>query len=72
VRELLEDVGRKLGRDNAAAARSTTTENSKATEIIEALKRNGGNKTKTAEELGISKATLWRHMQKYGITAEYS
>jgi len=72
VRELLEDVGRKPGRDNAAAARSTTTENSKATEIIEALKRNGGNKTKTAEELGISKATLWRHMQKYGITAEHS
>lgn len=39
-----------------------------AKEIIEALKRNNWSKTKTAAELGISKATLWRHMQKYGIS----
>ena len=39
--------------------------------IVEALKRNQGNRAKTAGELGISKTTLWRLMQKHGITADY-
>ena len=43
-----------------------------ARRILEALRRNGGNRIKTAAELGISKTTLWRHMQKYGITTDFS
>lgn len=42
-----------------------------AAEIIEALKRNNGNRINTAAELGISKTTLWRKMQKLGITEDY-
>ncbi|MBR4232812.1 MAG: sigma-54-dependent Fis family transcriptional regulator, partial [Oscillospiraceae bacterium] len=44
---------------------------SEAARIITALENNHGNKTKTAEELGISKTTLWRKIQKYGITEGY-
>ena len=44
---------------------------SEAARIITALENNRGNKTKTAEELGISKTTLWRKIQKYGITEGY-
>lgn len=40
--------------------------------ILEALKRNNGSRLKAAEELGISTTTLWRKMQKYGITTNYS
>jgi transcriptional regulator with PAS, ATPase and Fis domain len=36
--------------------------------IREALARNGGNRTKTAEELGIHRGTLWRKLAKYNIT----
>lgn len=37
-------------------------------QLIEAaLKRNFGNRLQTAEELNISKTTLWRKMKKYGI-----
>ena len=36
-------------------------------QIAAALKKHGGNRKKTAEELGISKATLWRQMKKYGL-----
>lgn len=39
-----------------------------AQNIVEALRKYGGSREKTAAELGISKATLWRRMKKYGIT----
>lgn len=36
--------------------------------IIAALQKHDGNRSKTAEYLGINKSTLWRKMKKYGIT----
>ena len=36
--------------------------------IVKALKENGGNKTKTALALGISRRSLHRKIQKYAIT----
>ncbi len=36
--------------------------------LTEALKRNGYNRTKTAEDLGMHKTTLWRKMKKLGIS----
>lgn len=38
-----------------------------AIRLIKTLQECGGNRQKTAEKLGISTATLWRHMKKYGI-----
>ncbi len=35
--------------------------------IIQTLRRNKGNKTKTAEELGIDKSTLFRKIKSYNI-----
>lgn len=42
-------------------------ENEEAAEIVKLLRRYGGSREKTAKALGISKATLWRHMKKFGI-----
>ena len=39
----------------------------KAAKIKGALKRYEGNRALTAKELGISKATLWRWMKRYGF-----
>ncbi len=36
-----------------------------AKRIVDTLKKYGGSREKTAKELGISKATLWRRMKKY-------
>lgn len=38
-----------------------------AAQILQSLAKHDRNREKTAKELGISKATLWRHMKKYGI-----
>ena len=38
--------------------------------IIQALRRNKGNKTAAAKELGIDKSTLFRKMKAYDITPE--
>jgi DNA-binding NtrC family response regulator len=36
--------------------------------IIAVLKLNGGNQTRTAEQLGIGSATLYRKLKSYGLT----
>jgi len=36
-------------------------------QIIKALQLNGGNKTKTAKELGVSLRGLYKKLDKYGI-----
>ena len=37
--------------------------------IRSVLKRNNNNRTKTAKELGISRQTLWRKMNRLGLTS---
>jgi DNA-binding NtrC family response regulator len=38
--------------------------------IIAALKRNGYNKSQTAEELGISRKTIYNKMAEYQIVLD--
>lgn len=66
---LSESVGN-AHRDGERPAEAPVPD-ARAQEIIDALRRNNGSKTKTAAELGVSKATLWRRMQKYGIAEHY-
>jgi transcriptional regulator of acetoin/glycerol metabolism len=35
--------------------------------LIEALRRNGWNRERTARELGMHKTTLWRKIKRLGI-----
>jgi PAS domain S-box-containing protein len=37
--------------------------------IIEALRRNAGNRSRTAAELGLHRATLWRKLKTLGISS---
>jgi two-component system response regulator HydG len=42
----------------------------KEKELMEALESAGGNQSRAAEILGISRVTVWNRMKRYGITAQ--
>lgn len=71
VRNVLMELSRSMNIEKEEAPKRENM-NDEARMIISTLQKNKGSKTKTAEDLGISKATLWRRMQKYGITTDYS
>lgn len=45
--------------------------NPEASKILELLEAHNGSRGKVAEEMDISKATLWRKMKKYGIESKF-
>ncbi len=47
----------------------STNGNSEKKIIQDALRRNNGNRNKTARELGVHRSTLWRKLKSYGIEA---
>lgn len=80
VREVLdelfggkENLERKSGKKDSGSEGNLSQDaedgwpDERSRQIAAALKKHGGNRKKTAEELGISKATLWRQMKKYGL-----
>ena len=42
----------------------------KKKQLIEALERAGGNQSRAADILGVSRVTVWNRMKKYDITAQ--
>ena len=79
ARELLEELygetslSNQEGRGAAKAEKGPSVETEEEGEdlrrikLVRTLKQYGGNRAKTAEALGISKATLWRWMKKYEL-----
>lgn len=53
--------------DVEAVAAVPTLEDSERDAVANALRRNGGNKKKAAEQLNISQRTLYRKIHEYGI-----
>jgi len=67
-------VRRQLDQSFPVLARNTegeviTFREKKAVEITQLLQKHQGSREKVAQELGISKTTLWRYMKKYGINS---
>jgi len=55
------------GRERTETGKMVSYAEQEAEKIRRILAENGGSRRKTAAMLGISKPTLWRRMQKYGI-----
>jgi len=61
-----------LPKDRPASEEGTgflnvTLKDNQRTLILKALKQNAGNYTRTAQQLGISRTTLWRRMKRFKI-----
>jgi two-component system response regulator AtoC len=50
-----------------ATSLMAVTEEAEIARIVEALRRNGNNRLRAANELGISRMTLYKKMRKYGL-----
>jgi len=59
---ILTSIG-PLGKDSA----TMNVKNNEKDLIVNALKKTGGNKTKAAEMLGISRKTIHRKLKEYSI-----
>jgi transcriptional regulator with PAS, ATPase and Fis domain len=69
VRRQLEQVAPKMLAETETVV---LFKDQKAAEIAQLLRKHNGNRAQVAEELGVSKTTLWRYIKKYGIAADYS
>ncbi|MDQ0936703.1 helix-turn-helix domain-containing protein [Streptomyces turgidiscabies] len=52
-------------REGPAVRPLSPMEHAERTAIVQALRRNGGNKARTAADLGIARATLYRKLREY-------
>ena len=53
--------------DAATPASGLTLEEMERQTIVQALRRHGGNVSQAALQLGLTRASLYRRMEKYGI-----
>jgi transcriptional regulator with PAS, ATPase and Fis domain len=67
VEHLPEKILKSVQQNGETSQRPAFGESSEASIIREALTRNHGNRTKTAEELGMHRGSLWRKLKKYNI-----
>lgn len=68
LRRNLEEVAPLM---TSGAEKVVLVQDPKALQITQLLTRFGGSRERVAQELGISKTTLWRYMKKYNIAADY-
>ena len=59
---------RDAARDALPAVGSMTMEEIERAMIVKSMKHHGGNITRVAESLGLSRAALYRRFEKYGIS----
>jgi PAS domain S-box-containing protein len=56
--------------DLGLPAQSSSSAEKKKQELVEALKKTGGNRTEAARLLGISRTTVWNRMRRFRISCE--
>jgi transcriptional regulator with GAF, ATPase, and Fis domain len=69
-RHVVDGVKMLIGEDSSFHDLNSLVETIESREIVKALRRSSGNKTKASDLLGISRFTLQRKLDKYGLAAE--
>ncbi len=52
-----------------AAIKSGIADEQEKGQLLEALRKAGGNQSEAARNLGVSRVTIWKRMKKHGITS---
>jgi DNA-binding NtrC family response regulator len=68
--ETIRNAGQRAQITRSAAERELTLAELEREYTLEVLRRTGGNKLQAAEWLGISRHTLYRRLEEYGIPPE--
>ncbi|MCF8103992.1 MAG: hypothetical protein K9K64_00785 [Desulfohalobiaceae bacterium] len=63
-------VPRPEGESGQATERSGSGRGQEPEQLMQALQKAGGNRTRAAAMLGVSRVTVWKRMKKYSIQAE--
>lgn len=69
VQDIPKDILSKTSLNETVLDHNVNLQDAEKELIIQKLKRYKGNKSKAAKELGISRRTLYRKLDEYGITA---
>ncbi len=70
LEDLSEEIRTASPRSIAVSGRVRPLEHVEKEHILAALAVNNGNRTRTAEQLGIGSATLYRRLKRYGVIAD--
>lgn len=68
VKDIPDQLRGKADRGEVRIDSELTVDEMEKRMVIQALEKTGGNRTKAAEKLGISRRTLHRKLNQYGIT----
>ena len=71
--DLPQELFRKdLQRDVCNSTSQVTQQSLEKEILIETLKQTGGNQSRAAKLLGVSRVTIWKRIKKYGLSIENS
>jgi len=70
VRDLPLQLREDTGRVRPLSNEEHSLEEAERSMIVKALRATGGNRTQAAEQLGISRRTLHRKLNEYGLRDE--
>jgi DNA-binding NtrC family response regulator len=62
------DIYREYNSLETNIKRDLSRKETKKIQLIKALEKAGGNQSRAADILGISRVTVWNRMKRYGIT----
>src|SRR6476469_7593728 len=69
IEDLPEDVRHAIPRPAVTGGTVRLLDDVEKEYILAALEVNGGNQTRTAEQLGIGSATMYRKLKSYGLSS---